>query len=161
MKRADLIFSCFAVLFSIYLMVKSTELPIGWIQGTGPGGGAFPFWLSVIMLISSVLILVRNVMKLSPEGKSTGIFMDAHATRLFLIVMVSLGIMIGLIHIVGVYFSVPLFMGFYMRYLGKHSWRMVTAVSLATPVITFLFFEKLLLILLPKGFTEPLFYIFY
>jgi len=28
-------------------------------------------------------------------------------------------------------------------------------------VITFLFFEKLLLILLPKGFTEPLFYIFY
>jgi putative tricarboxylic transport membrane protein len=27
-------------------MWKSTELPIGFISGRGPGGGAWPFWLS-------------------------------------------------------------------------------------------------------------------
>ena len=161
MKIADLIFSGLSVLFSIYLMIKSAELPIGWIQGAGPGGGAFPFWLSLILLICSIAIFVRNLLKVSPEGRSAAIFMDDHAKQLFVVVMVSLGLMIGLIHVIGVYFAVPLFMAFYMRFLGRHRWSLVAAVSIATPIITFVFFEKLLLILLPKGYTEPLFYIFY
>ena len=161
MKRADLIFSIVAALFSIYLMVKSMELPIGWIKEVGPGGGAFPFWLSFGMLITSILILIRNLMAQSPEGRSTAIFMEPYAIKLFFVVMGSLGMMIGLIHIVGVYFSVPLFMGFYMRYLGQHTWRLVLAVSISAPIVTFVFFEKLLLIQLPKGYLEPLFYIFY
>ena len=161
MKKTDLIFSGVFVFFSIYLMIKSLELPIGWIAGQGPGGGAFPFWLSLGMLIVSILIFVRNLLKLSPEGRSTEVFMDSHAQWIFMVVMVSLGAMIGLIHIIGVYFSVPLFMGFYMRYLGRHPWKTVLGVSIATPVLTFLLFEKLLLILLPKGYTDPLFFIFY
>ena len=161
MKKADLLFSVAAIFFSIYLMVKSAELPIGWIKDVGPGGGAFPFWLSVGLLITSILVFVRNLTGLSPEGRSTAMFMDGHAVKLFLFVSVSVGLMIGLIHIIGVYFSVPLFMAFYMRYLGQHSWRLSVSIAIATSVITFVFFEKLLLILLPKGFTEPLFYIFY
>ena len=161
MKVADLIVAGVLALFSIYLMIKSTELPIGWIAGSGPGGGAFPFWLSLGMLICCILIIIRNLLRLSPEGRSTEIFMDQDIRHLFWVVFISLTIFIGLIHIIGVYFSVPLFMMFYMRYLGKHSWRMVVIVSLTVPVVTFLFFEKMLIILLPKGFTEPLFYIFY
>ena len=161
MKRADLVFSIVAMLFSIYLMVKSMELPIGWIKEVGPGGGAFPFWLSFGMLITSLVILVRNLMGTSLEGRTTEIFMEPYAIKIFVVVMGSLGLMIGAIHIVGVYVSVPLFMGFYMRYLGHHTWRLIISICVATPIATFIFFEKLLLILLPKGYTEPFFYIFY
>lgn len=161
MKRADLVASAVLALFSVYLMIKSAELPVGWLEGEGPGGGAFPFWLAAGMLVCSILIFARNLLKLSPEGKSAVAFMDSETIRLFMTVLISLTIMIGLIHVIGMYGSIPLFFIFYMRYIGKHSWWLVLVVSLSVPVITFLFFEKLLLILLPKGFTEPLFYIFY
>lgn len=161
MRKADLVVSGVLALFSIYLMAKSAELPIGWQKGAGPGGGAFPFWLSLGMLICSVLIFARTWLRLSPEGKSAGLFMDREATRLFLTVLVSLSIMIGLIDIVGLYISVPLFLVFYLRFLGHHSWKVTLFVAVTTPVLTFILFEKILLILLPKGVTDPLFYIFY
>ena len=161
MKRADLVVSGILALFSVYLMVKSAELPIGWIPEEGPGGGAFPFWLAVGMLICSVLIFVQNLRGKSEEGQSVEVFMDRDSRHLFLTVLVSLAIMIGGIQIVGVYVSVPLFLVFYMRYLGGHSWFLTLSVSIATPILTFILFDKILLILLPKGITDPLFYIFY
>ena len=161
MKRADLIASAVLAAISVYIMIKSTELRIGWIEGEGPGGGAFSFWLGLAMLICSVLIFARNLLKLSSEGKSREIFVDSEAARLILIVSGSLAAMILVMQVLGVYVSVPLFLMFYLRYLGKHSWRKTLTISLATPVLTFILFEKLLLILLPKGITDPLFYIFF
>lgn len=161
MKIVDLVVAGIFALFSIYLMWKSAELPIGWQPGEGPGGGAFPFWLATAMLVCSVLIFARNILRLSVEGRATSIFMDRESTRLFFTVSLALAAMIGLIHVIGVYFSVPLFMMFYMRRLGHHSWKLVLAVSLSTPVLIFLLFEKVLLILLPKGITEEWFYIFF
>ena len=173
MRRMDRIVAAVLAAFSLYLMWKSTELPIGWIKGYGPGGGAYPFWLSVFMLICSGLILVRTLRGLTPESQSDApFFIDVDARREVFIVIGALTALIALtsgIYIfgvpllpaVGVYVAVPLFMIFYMRYLGHHRWPIVLAVALATPVATFLFFEKLLLILLPKGITDELFYIFY
>ena len=77
--------------------------------------------------------------------------MDQHSLRLFLIVAGSLAVMLGLIHVIGVYGSVPLFLAFYMRNMGRHRWTTTGAVALATPVIAFFFFEIVLNITLPKG----------
>jgi hypothetical protein len=70
----------------------------------------------------------------------------------------SLGAMIALIHWIGVYGAIPLFLIFYVRVLGGHSWLKTLTIALTTPVLTFLFFEVALKITLPKGYTEPLFY---
>ena len=43
MRIAEFSMALVMAIFSVYLMWKSTELPIGWIDGEGPGGGAFPF----------------------------------------------------------------------------------------------------------------------
>jgi len=51
MRRAELVMALALGVLSAYLMVKSAELPIGWIPREGPGGGAFPFWLSAGMLV--------------------------------------------------------------------------------------------------------------
>jgi hypothetical protein len=53
-RVAELAMAILMGVFSLYLMVKSAELPIGWIPDEGPGGGAWPFWLSVMMLLSCV-----------------------------------------------------------------------------------------------------------
>ena len=71
----------------------------------------------------------------------------------------SLTAMIGLIHVVGVYFSLPLFILFYMRVLGRHGWRLTGSLATAVSIVTFLFFEGLLKITLPKGYSEELIFI--
>jgi len=173
MRRMDLIVASILMVFSAYLMWKSTELPIGWIKDYGPGGGAFPFWLSLGMFAFTGVLVVRSVMGLTPESRSDApFFVDAEARRLVFIVGGALTVMITMVSgiyfygvtilpAVGVYVAVPLFMVFYIRFLGHHSWLMTLSISIATPVVTFLFFEKLLLILLPKGITDTWFYIFF
>ena len=51
MRMAELVMAIVMAVFSLAIMVKATELPIGWIKGSGPGGGAFPFWLGAGMLV--------------------------------------------------------------------------------------------------------------
>ena len=87
--------------------------------------------------------------------------MDKNTQRMFITIAGSLTVMIGAIHFIGVYFSLPLFLMFYLRFLGRHSWPVVAGVAITTPIITFFFFEIALLKALPKGFTEPLFYPLY
>jgi len=161
MRLAELIMALVMSVFSIYLMWKSTELPIGWIPEEGPGGGAFPFWLAAGMLLCCMMILINWVRRTSPPSQSKDVFMDREALHLVGVVAVALTTMIGAIHVVGVYVSLPIFMAFYMRFLGRHSWRLISGFVVLTPIITFLFFEITLKKTLPKGFTEPLFYPLY
>ena len=161
MRRAELVAASVMAVFSLYLMWKSAELPIGWIPDEGPGGGAFPFWLSVGMLVSCVVIIVRTLRRATPESRSTERYMDYTALRLFLVAAGSLTAMVASIHVIGVYGAVPLFLIFYMRVVGRHTWLTTASLALATPIVTFFFFEIGLKILLPKGFTEPLFYPLY
>jgi len=161
MRWAELVMAGIMAVFSLYLMWKSAELPIGWLPGEGPGGGAFPFWLSTGMLICSVWVMVRWFRRTSLQSRSTEPYMDRQSFKLFLIGAGSLTVMIGSIHIIGVYGAVPLFLIFYMRFLGRHRWLTTGALAASTPVVLFLFFEILLRITLPKGLTEPLFYPLY
>lgn len=158
MRRAELIMAIVMGLLSAAFMWKSAELPIGWVQGSGPGAGAYPFWLATGMLLCCVWIVVNWVRRTSPPSRSTEIYMDGHALRLFLYGAGSLAAMIALIHVIGVYFAVPLYLIFYMRFLGRHTWRLTGTFAVVTPIVTFLFFEIALNITLPKGHTEPLFY---
>lgn len=162
MRLAELVMAIVMAFFSVYLMWLSTELSIGWVAGEGPGGGAWSFWLSLGMLLSCLWIIytcIRGTNQFSDSEKS---YMDGHDVKLFTLTAGSLIIMVGLIHIIGVYFSVPLFLIFYMRVMGSHSWRLTGTVAIAMPVSTFLFFEKALTITLPKGvqLIEELFYPF-
>ncbi len=161
MRVAELVMALVMAVFSLYLMWKSAELPIGWIPDEGPGGGAFPVWLSLGMLLCCLWIIVRWVTRTSPPSRSTEVYMTPQALRWFLLVAGSLAVMIGLIHIIGVYGAVPLFLIFYIRFLGRHSWKIAGALAVGTPVAAFFFFEIALKKTLPKGFTEPLFYPLY
>ena len=157
MRRAELVMGLVMGVFSLYLMWKSAELPIGWIAGEGPGGGAWPFWLATGMLLCCIAIVVRWYRRITPESRSEAVYMDRRTLKLFLLNAGALTVLIGLFHIVGAYFSIPIFLVFYLRFLGGHSWSLTGAFAALTPVLTFLFFEIALQKTLPKGITEPLF----
>lgn len=161
MRRAELVLALVMGLVSAGLMWKSAELPIGWIPDEGPGGGAFPFWLSAGMLVCCIWILVRWVRRPTGPAADTSPFLAPETRNQMIVVTAALAAMIGLIHIIGIYGSVPLFLIFYLRLLGRHGWLLTGAFAVATPIVTFFFFEVALRITLPKGYTEELFYPLY
>ena len=147
--------------FSLYLMYKSAELPIGWIRGEGPGGGAWPFWLSVLMLLSCVGIIVNWIRRKGDIAVSEEPYIERSVLIDVGVVAVALIVTVGLFNFIGVYGALPLFLIFYLRFLGNHSWTLSLLFAVLIPVVTFFFFEITLKIILPKGITEPLFYPLY
>lgn len=156
MLMADRVIAAIIMVLSIYFMWHATVLPIGWNGMTGgPGGGAFPFWLSAIMFVCAASILVRSFRGTS--GLSTGTFFDPETLKSVVSVTIALFVTIGLIPWVGSYIAIPLFLVWYLRLFGGHGWVLTGSMTLATPLFLFFFFEVTLKILLPKGLTEPFF----
>lgn len=157
MRTAELIAAVSLMGLSLIFMVMATALPIGWDEYSGPGGGAFPFWLGFIMLITSALILAREWRAFAANRYRDRPYFSKATWQKVVIVIGALFITIGLMPLAGTYVAVPLFLLFYLRMLGHHGWKVTAPIVILTPFILFFFFEVTLKILLPKGYTEPLF----
>lgn len=160
-RTAELVMAVALALLSLGFMIKSLELPVGWVPGRGPGSGAWPFWLSAGMLAASLMTIVRWFLRATPESRSTEPYMSRMAVSMVgTAVAALLALLIG-IHFIGIYFSLILFLIFFIRIMGRQSWPTTLAISLLTPVFVFCLFEWALTIPLPKAYSEPLFYPIY
>lgn len=160
-RQAELVMAIFLALCSIGLMLKSAELKIGWIEGRGPGSGAWPFWLSTGMLLCCLWTLIRWFRRVTPESRSTELYMTRTTV---LIVGTSAGAILFLLsatHFIGIYASLVLFLLFYLKYVGRHTWPLTITLTIGIPVFIFCLFEWALKIPLPKAITEPWFYPIY
>ncbi len=157
-RTAELLFAVILAFCSIGLMIKSSELHIGWIEGEGPGSGAWPFWLSAGMLLTCLLTIYRWFKKITPESVNLNPYMSKDTV---MVVGVSafaiLGLLIG-IQFLGIYISLIVFLLFYLRFIGHHSWALTLSLAIFIPFFIFCLFEVALTIPLPKAFTDPAFY---
>lgn len=155
MLVADKVIAAALMVLSGYFMWHATVLPIGWNGVTGgPGGGAFPFWLSAVMFVCSGGVLVRS---LRGGSEVSGPFFDPETLASVVQVVIALIVTVALIPWAGSYIALPLFLFWYLRVFGRHGWPVTLSLVIATPVFLFFFFEVTLKILLPKGLTEPFF----
>jgi putative tricarboxylic transport membrane protein len=168
MRRAEIVTAVLLGLLSIYLMWKSGEGPswdpdsvrfanIGMIEGEGPGSGFWPFWLSLIMLVSCIWTGINWWKRKTPPSQSTEPFLAPHAQRMLFQVGGSLIVFMGLTHVLGFYGAMFLFMIYYLYFLGRHSALRTLSIAVAVPVFSFFFFDVAMRIVLPKGYLEPLF----
>jgi hypothetical protein len=148
-------------LLSVAFMIKSAELSIGWVPGRGPGAGAWPFWLSLGMLITCLATIYRWFKGVTPESSSTEVFLTKGAVSIVGTAVAALTALLIGIQTIGIYFSLILFLLFFIRIVGRHAWLTTLAIALLTPVFIFCLFEWALTIPLPKGLSEPLFYPIY
>ncbi len=161
MRIAELATAAALMALSLYFMAHAVALPIGWDETSGPGGGAFPFWLSAGMFGCAAVIFVRT-WRAAPvrEGRAP-YFIHPSARGQMLAAAGGLIATVALTMVAGVYVAIPLFMVGYIRFIGHARWLTALAIALGTVLFMFFFFEVTLKILLPKGFTEPLFYPLY
>lgn len=154
MQTADRTIALTIVAMSFYFMYYAWELPIGWNGETGgPGAGAFPFWLSLVMALSALGVFLRSLR----QERHLGRFFTDRALRPVLAVTIALTVTIFLMPLTGAYIALPLFMLWYLKMFGGHGWVLTGILTAATPIFLFFFFEVTLKILLPKGITEPWF----
>ena len=106
MLVADRIIALGIMALSAYFMWHAIELPIGWNAMTGgPGGGAFPFWLSAMMMLAAGGILLRSFQR--SDRADSEPFFDHVMLPSVLKVTAALVITVALIPVVGAYVALP------------------------------------------------------
>ena len=133
--------------------IYTSDLNIGWVAGRGPGAGMWPFWLSLGMALASLMTLIRWFRGVTPESRSTESYIDNDTIFLVAISAFSVLMLLIFMNIIGTYLSLMAFMFFFVRTLGKHSWKTTIGMVVGTPVFVYLLFEVALTKYLPKGWT--------
>jgi hypothetical protein len=140
----------------------SMRLGFGWQEGVGPAPGYFPFWIAVILGLSSLVTLVTAVVK-TGDG---AIFVSVRSFGRVLAVLVpSLiyaaligGLTVGPVSVpgIGIYVSSAIFIFFFMLAIGREGILKSIGVSIGVPLMLFFMFEKWFLVPLPKGPLEAM-----
>jgi hypothetical protein len=124
----------------------SARVGFGW-GGDGPKAGFFPFYVSLIVLIASILNIV-SAFALFERAK---LFAEWGQIRQVVSVLVPTAIYAGAVPYTGIYVASGLLILAFMRWFGGYGWIASAAVSLVVPIVTFLMFEVWFLVPLPKG----------
>jgi hypothetical protein len=59
--------------------------------------------------------------------------------------------LVALTEMIGLYLAAVLYIGFTMRYIGRHHWLLVLTLSIGIPLGSYFLFDKWFLIPMPKG----------
>jgi len=151
-KTAELAVAGFFILLGAVVIYDSVRLGARW-GSDGPQAGYFPFYLGVIICISSGITFVRGLF--IPADKNST-FVEVGQLRLVLSVLIPTAVYVGLVGWLGIYLPSALFVALFMRWLGKYPWWLVALVSIGNSVVFYLVFEVWFLVPLPKGPLEAL-----
>ena len=124
-----------ALLFTIGSAVAISSFRLGarWAED-GPQSGYFPFYIGVIICVSSLVTFVQALLgKLGPDRS----FVDRGPLRQVMSVLVPAAGYVLLIQLIGIYVASALYITFFMRWLGRYS--MVKSVLLGVSVAAFSF----------------------
>ncbi len=149
MRKVDAACALFLIALAILVMAEGLRLGIGW--GTdGPKSGFFPFWLAAGLAVSCGIVLFRLGVSRGAAVQARP-FIESGSLAPVLKVLAPAAGMVALTYLLGLYLAGALYMGAYMRWIGRHPWPLVFLLSLAIPIATFLIFETWFLVPLPKG----------
>jgi hypothetical protein len=146
-RAADIVVALIMAGVGAVVIIDSLRLGMGW-AADGPQSGYFPFYMGVILIVSS---LGTIGVTLFGRDKSRGAFVERTQFRDVLKVLVPAAVYVALIGFIGIYVASALFIGVFMRWLGRFRWRTIVLVGVAVPFALFLLFEIWFLVPLPKG----------
>ena len=145
MRAADLATAAVLILLGWVVVLDAMRIGIGW-GSDGPRSGFFPFWLGVILIAASVTIGLQAWRRSTAKPFVTREQLDP-----VLKVLWPATAMVLLIKPLGLYVAAMLYVGFYMRWVGRHSWLALILCAVGVPLLTFVVFEMWFLVPMPKG----------
>jgi putative tricarboxylic transport membrane protein len=135
----------------LLVMLGSLQVGIGW-GAEGPQAGFFPFYVGLIVVLSSAV----NLVKAANEVERESVFASWSQLRSVISVVIPTTVYVAAMPYFGIYITSAILIGGFMKWLGRYPWRITLAVSIGVPLLTYLAFEKWFLVPLPKGPIEDL-----
>jgi hypothetical protein len=147
-RTMDIVVALLLMGVAAVVISDSVRVGMGWQEIEGPRAGYFPFYIGVILAVSSAVNLVRAV--LDSKG-ATKTFTTKPALLQVLAVLIPLAIYVVVVAIIGIYIASTVYMALFMWHFGKYPiWR-GAIIGFAISAVFFLMFEIWFLVPLPKG----------
>ena len=140
------------LVIGIVVIVESRRLGSEWTSD-GPGSGYFPFYIGLIIVVSSLGLLYQSLLG---KKRKTEIFVDSVQLRRVLSVLVPAALYVLAIRFLGVYLASAVYIALFMVVLGKYPPVRSVVAAIAINVFFFFLFEVWFKVPLFKGALDPL-----
>ena len=148
------------IVFALGALVLYDSIHLGFRWGSdGPEAGYFPFYIGLIICVSSTVTLAQVLFGRS--AKLGGLFVEWQALRQVLSVLIPASLFVLAIQIIGLYVAAALYIAGFMIWLGGYSWLKSILLGVAVSAVAFLTFEVWFQVPLYKGMYNPLAFLGY
>jgi hypothetical protein len=144
-RHVEIGVAAFMLLLGVIAIVGSLQVGIGW-GAEGPKSGFFPFWIGLLIVVSSGYNLGRAYMA---AGRK--VFAEWSQIAQVAKVVAPMAVYVTVVPWLGIYLASALLIAGFMRWFGRYGWLLTLAIAIGLPVITYVTFEKWFLVALPKG----------
>ncbi|MDP1717714.1 MAG: tripartite tricarboxylate transporter TctB family protein [Burkholderiales bacterium] len=135
------------------VVFDSYRIGSGW-SSDGPQAGYFPFYIGLIICISSLVTLGQSLF--GAASRSDKVFVEWSQLKQVLSVLVPAALFIGGIQLIGIYIAATIYIAVFMVWLGNYSWLKGIVIGFAVSAVSFATFEIWFQVPLFKGALDPL-----
>lgn len=133
------------IVFGLITILGSMQVGVGW-DASGPRSGFFPFYLGIIIVLSS-LVNLKDAWRIDGERE----FATWYQLKQVLAVIVPTTVYVFVLPYTGIYIASMVLIGGFMMWLGKYPLYKAVLYGVGVPVGIYFMFEKWFLVPLPKG----------
>jgi putative tricarboxylic transport membrane protein len=132
--------------FGLLVIAGSLQVGVGW-GAEGPRSGFFPFYMGLILVLTSLVNAVRAWLD-TPRDQ---VFAGWTQLGKVLAVVIPTAVYVLVIPWIGIYIASAVLIAGFMMWLGNYRAPFALAVACGIMAATYLTFEKWFLVPLPKG----------
>ena len=147
-RTMDILTAIVFLAIGITVMVGSLKLGASW-GADGPEAGYFPFYISLIILLSSTVTLYQAVVV--NKKKDSESFVDREPLKQVMAVLLPATVFVLGVQLIGIYVSAALYIAIFMVWLGKYPIWKAVVVSVGVSAALYLMFEFWFQVPLPHG----------
>jgi hypothetical protein len=148
----DAVVAAILLVVGIVVVIEARRLGAGWTTD-GPGAGYFPFYIGLIVCISSLGIMYQALFS---KKRDTGPFVDQLQFKRVMSVLAPACVYVLGVVFLGLYVASAIYIALFMVILGKYSTPKSVVVAVLVNALFFMMFEVWFKVPLYKGTLEPL-----
>jgi hypothetical protein len=147
-RAMEIITALLFIALGLVVMTGSIKLGASW-GSDGPEAGYFPFYVSLIIIISSAITLYQAV--IVNKKKKTESFVDKESFGQVMAVLLPALVFVLGVQLIGIYVSSFVYIAIFMVWLGKYPIWKAVAVALGVSAALYFMFEYWFQVPLPHG----------
>jgi hypothetical protein len=168
-RSVEIVVAVLLFAFGATVVFDSSRLGASW-GSDGPQAGYFPFYIGMLICISSVATLAqvlfadwkrREQRYAGAVERRQNVFVAWEPLKQVLLVFLPALVYVLFVQVIGIYVASAVYIALFMVWLGKYSWGKSIAAGVGVMVVVFLMFEVWFKVPLYKGLVNPLAFLGY